>query len=179
ASEQSIHLSAADNEVDDVLTYALFPQIGLKFLTNRGNPDAFEPVPGTEPQPQLAPAASAVDGEEVYTVTVDGHSYVVQVANGGDISAIAPSSAATAQRSPSAASTPTTAAAPLKAPLAGNIFNVNVAVGDSVESGDIIVILEAMKMETEVRATTGGTVISVNVKVGDSVSVGDTLISVG
>ncbi len=179
ATEQSIQLTAAGNEVDDVLTYALFPQIGLKFLSNRGNPDAFEPVPGTEPQPQPAAAAPAIGGEDVYTVTVDGHSYVVQVANGGDISAIASSGAATAPNSQLAASAATGAAAPLSAPLAGNIFKVNVAVGDPVEPGDIIVILEAMKMETEVRAIQGGTVVSVDVKAGDTVVVGDKLISVG
>ena len=175
AAEKSIALASAENEVDDVLTYALFPQIGLKFLTNRGNPAAFEPVPGNEPEPvALAPVSSAA-GEEVYTVTVDGHSYVVQVASGGDISAIASAPAAT---NPATSNAPGAAAAPLPAPLAGNIFNVNVSVGDVVKAGDIILILEAMKMETEVRAANGGTVMSVDVKVGDSVAVGDTLISV-
>ena len=67
----------------------------------------------------------------------------------------------------------------MKAPLAGNIFKVNVGVGDVVAAGDVIVILEAMKMETEVRAPHGGTVSAVNVKEGDTVAVGDTLISLG
>src|SRR5690606_22699098 len=72
------------DEVDDVLTYALFPQVGLKFLENRGNPAAFEPVPSAD---DVAPAASAAKaGEpEVYTVTVNGQSYVVQVSEGGDV----------------------------------------------------------------------------------------------
>ncbi|MBL4826409.1 MAG: sodium-extruding oxaloacetate decarboxylase subunit alpha, partial [Spongiibacteraceae bacterium] len=88
AKEKGIKLAEGDNEIDDVLTYALFPQIGLKFLENRGNPDAFEPVP------TLADANSIVEtktpGEaEVYTVNVAGQSYVVQVAEGGDISNIA------------------------------------------------------------------------------------------
>lgn len=174
AAEQSMALSSADNEVDDVLTYALFPQIGLKFLNNRGNPNAFEPVPGSEPEPQPVAAVNQTDGEEVYTVTVDGHSYVVQVASGGDISAIA-SAPVAANHSAGSSSGAATA---LPAPLAGNIFDVKVAVGDVVEPGDIILILEAMKMETEVRAPKAGTVASVDVKVGDSVAVGDTLISV-
>src|SRR5690606_35207170 len=74
--------SLADNEVDDVLTYALFPQIGLKFLENRGNPEAFEPAPTGQ-----APAAvSGQRGEsEVYTVSVGGRDFVVQVTDGGDI----------------------------------------------------------------------------------------------
>ncbi|MFK8046906.1 MAG: sodium-extruding oxaloacetate decarboxylase subunit alpha [Halioglobus sp.] len=186
AAEKSISLSPAENEVDDVLTYALFPQIGLKFLTNRGNPEAFEPVPGNEPEPEVVTPVSSSSGEDVYTVTVDGHSYVVQVASGGDISAIAAAPSATPVNgsatnpatNPATSNAPSSAAARLPAPLAGNIFNVNVSVGDVVNAGDIILILEAMKMETEVRAAKGGTVVSVDVKVGDSVAVGDTLISV-
>jgi len=48
AKEQGIALADGERRVDDVLTYALFPQIGLKFLANRGNPDAFEPAPGSD-----------------------------------------------------------------------------------------------------------------------------------
>ena len=62
--------------------------------------------------------------------------------------------------------------------MAGNIFHVNVAVGDEVETGDVIIVLEAMKMETEVRSQHAGKVAEVMVKVGDKVVVGDPLISV-
>ena len=187
AGEKAIALSEGEGELDDVLTYALFPQIGLKFLENRGNPDAFEPVPGEEPPVPAAPAtpaqASPAPGApEVYTVTVDGHRYVVEVAEGGEPVAIAPAAPAAAPvpaaAAPAAPAEPRPAE-PLPAPLAGNIFKVNVAVGDSVSAGDIIVILEAMKMETEVRAVRDGTVASVAVKVGDSVAVGDALITLG
>jgi oxaloacetate decarboxylase alpha subunit len=124
-----------------------------------------------------APAAAAASGTaEVYTVRVNGQSYVVEVAAGGEVSAIASAPAPTA---PQPAMPTPTSGEPLAAPLAGNIFKVNVGVGDPVAAGDVVVILEAMKMETEVRAASGGTVASVNVKVGDSVAVGDTLISVG
>jgi len=68
---------------------------------------------------------------------------------------------------------------PVKAPLAGNIFKVHVSVGDTIAAGDLIVILEAMKMETEVRAAHGGTVAAVRVKEGDTVAVGDVLIDLG
>jgi oxaloacetate decarboxylase alpha subunit len=67
----------------------------------------------------------------------------------------------------------------LPAPLAGNIFKVNVAVGQAVKSGDIVMILEAMKMETEVRAPEGGTVKALFVKEGDAVQVGDALLTLG
>ena len=171
AQEKGLKLAA--DEIDDVLTYALFPQIGLKFLENRGNPDAFEPVPtGKE-------VAAAKPGEpEVYTVTVNGKEFVVQVADGGDITGIKPLGEGAA--APSAApAAPAGEGEPQKAPLAGNIFKVLVSPGDTVEEGDVVVILEAMKMETEVQAFKSGTVGSVDVKVGDAVSVGDTLLTIG
>lgn len=187
AGEKSIALTSGEGEIDDVLTYALFPQIGLKFLENRGNPDAFEPAPGSEPEPAPAPEAPATvagapAAAEVYTVKVNGQSYVVEVAEGGDVSAIAPAIAVPAAAAPAAAApavVPPAAAEPVNAPLAGNIFKVHVAVGDTVAAGDVIVILEAMKMETEVRAPHAGTVAAVNVQEGDTVAVGDPLIQLG
>ena len=59
------------------------------------------------------------------------------------------------------------------------IFKVLVAPGDQVQEGDLVIILEAMKMETEVRAFKAGTIGSVKVKVGDAVAVGDTLLTIG
>ncbi|MBL4833760.1 MAG: sodium-extruding oxaloacetate decarboxylase subunit alpha [Pseudomonas sp.] len=171
AQEKGIKLAA--DEIDDVLTYALFPQIGLKFLENRGNPDAFEPVPTGKETVAAKPGES-----EVYTVTVNGKDFVVQVSDGGDITGIKPVGG-----DAGAAAAPAPAAGgdgePQKAPLAGNIFKVLVDAGDHVEEGDVVIILEAMKMETEVQAFKSGTVGNINVKVGDAVSVGDTLLTIG
>jgi oxaloacetate decarboxylase alpha subunit len=178
AQERGIRV--ADAEIDDVLTYALFPQIGLKFLENRDNPDAFEPVPGTEPEPvptAVAPVAAA--GEpEAYQVTVDGRAYNVVVAPGGDVTDVQPAAPAAAAAAP-APGAPSAAAVSIPAPLAGNIFKINVTAGQVVKSGDIIMILEAMKMETEVRSPESGTVQSVMVKEGDAVQVGDALLTLG
>ena len=174
AREKGIKLAV--DEIDDVLTYALFPQIGLKFLENRGNPAAFEPAPTGKETP-----VREAGKPEVYTVEVNGKSFVVQVNEGGDIEGIKPLGADPAT---SAASAGSTAAAvpsggePQAAPLAGNIFKVLVQPGQLVQEGDLVVILEAMKMETEIRAFKAGTVASVNVKVGDAVSVGDSLLSI-
>ena len=173
ASEKGIKLEQGDRQLDDVLTYALFPEIGLKFLDNRGNSDAFEPVPTGEPDVVAAPAKAAGEAD-VYTVNVSGQSYVVQVAEGGDVSAIAPVSTSTAVAAPVAVG----GGDPVSAPLAGNIFKVNVAAGEHVQQGDVIIILEAMKMETEVRAAKAGVVGSVSVKEGDSVTVGETLLTI-
>ena len=179
AKEKGIRLAQGENEIDDVLTYALFPEIGLKFLKNRDNPDAFEPVPTVSEVTDTAaiPVKAAAGEPEVYTVAVAGKSYVVQVSEGGDVSAILPVSkpATGAVVSGSAAGD---VGEPLLAPLAGNIFKVNVAVGEHVQQGDIIIVLEAMKMETEVRAAMSGSVGSVAVKEGDSVAVGDLLITI-
>jgi len=174
AKTEGIKLETGEREVDDVLTYALFPEIGLKFLKNRGNPDAFEPAPTGK---ELEPAAKAVEstgGASVYTVSVGGESFVVQVSEGGDVSAIAP----VATPSP-ASSTPAPAgnAEPLNSPLSGNIFKINVTVGQTVAEGDVLIILEAMKMETEVKAAKGGVVQSIDITEGSSVSVGDVLLT--
>ncbi|MCP4125676.1 MAG: sodium-extruding oxaloacetate decarboxylase subunit alpha [Gammaproteobacteria bacterium] len=178
AQEKKIDL--VDNIIDDVLIYALFPQVGLKFLENRDNPDAFEPAPGAEPVPTPAAAAPstapvAAGGAEAYTVQVNGKSYDVTVSAGGAVSSVAPAAVA----APAASPVPATGGASIDAPLTGNIFKINVAPGQSVTEGDVVMILEAMKMETEVRATASGSVASIAVKEGDAVHVGDTLIVLG
>ncbi|MCH4293452.1 sodium-extruding oxaloacetate decarboxylase subunit alpha [Shewanella sp. 3B26] len=166
---------------DDVLTYALFPQIGLQFLKNRGNADAFEPAPVAVAQAASAPARAA-SGPETYTVKVDGQTYVVEVAAGGEISQIQPQGAS---QSSAAVAPAATAAAPvsheikleMSAPLSGNIFKIHVSPGDTVKAGDVVIILEAMKMETEIRAQADGVIARLWVKEGDSVAVGAQLLS--
>jgi oxaloacetate decarboxylase alpha subunit len=173
AKEKGLKLSG--EQIDDVLTYALFPQIGLKFIENRDNPDAFEPVPGTEPE--VASAPSATPGEaSVYTVSVGGQEYVVQVADGGDVTNIQPTGAAPTAAAPVAAA-PAASGEPVPAPLAGNIFKILVSPGQQVEEGETIFILEAMKMETEVSAPKSGVIGNIQVKEGDSVQVGQTLVT--
>jgi len=172
AKEKSLRV--ADEQIDDVLTYALFPQIGMKFLENRDNPSAFEPVPTGEPE-VAAPASSG--STEAYTVVVDGHAYNVSVGPGGQVADIqsAPAAVTTAVPAPAAGG----AGQAVPAPLAGNIFKINTAAGQMVKSGDVIMVLEAMKMETEVRAPADGIVQAITVKEGDVVQVGDTLITLG
>lgn len=174
AREKGIRV--ADNPIDDVLTYALFPQVGLKFLENRDNPQAFEPAPGDEPEPAAMPAASSTGGAESYQVVVDGHAYSVTVSPGGEVTHVAPAAAPVASAAPAA---PAATGQAVPAPLAGTIFKINVAEGQAVNSGDVIMILEAMKMETEVRAPAGGTVQAIHVKEGDAVQVGDNLLTLG
>ncbi|HDW5160363.1 TPA: biotin/lipoyl-binding protein, partial [Salmonella enterica subsp. enterica serovar Typhi] len=173
AQEKGITL--AGNAIDDVLTVALFPQIGLKFLENRHNPAAFEPLPQAEAAQPVAkaekPAASGI-----YTVEVEGKAFVVRVSDGGDISQLTTAVPA-ASSAPVQAAAPAGAGTPVTAPLAGNIWKVIATEGQSVAEGDVLLILEAMKMETEIRAAQAGTVRGIAVKSGDAVSVGDTLMT--
>ena len=65
------------------------------------------------------------------------------------------------------------------APMPGTIFDIKVAVGDNIKSGDVLVILEAMKMENEIMAQNAGKVLSINVNKGASVNSGDVLVAIG
>ena len=168
----------ADNAVDDALIVALFPQIAWKFLENRNNPAAFEPAPtGNESAVENKPvskAAPTASGSAVYTVELEGKAFVVKVSEGGDISHVATTAP---QAAPQAATAPATGGTPVTAPMAGNIWKVVATEGQTVAAGDVLFILEAMKMETEVKAAQAGTVRGICVKAGDAVAVGDTVMT--
>ncbi|EOW9184226.1 sodium-extruding oxaloacetate decarboxylase subunit alpha [Vibrio cholerae] len=170
-------ITLADAKVDDVLTYALFPQVGLKFLKNRHNPEAFEPAPGKEPAPvATAPASTKpAAGIESYSVKVDGVVYDVEVGPQGQLTSVVPAGQKAAPK-PTVATT-TQGAEVVAAPLAGTIFKIQVEQGDEVAEGDVLIVLEAMKMETEIRAARSGVIQELHVKEGDSVRVGASLLS--
>ncbi|NMF50276.1 sodium-extruding oxaloacetate decarboxylase subunit alpha [Pseudoalteromonas arctica] len=174
AQEQGLTL--ADDQIDDVLTYALFPQVGLKFIKNRNNPDAFEPVPCVEDKSSKAPSRSTSNNNgvkaEQYSVKVDGKVYDVVVAQGGELKEVTLKDSEHIPQSASVASGET-----LNAPLAGNIFKIKVKAGQVVNEGDVVIIMEAMKMETEIRATHTGTIAEVLVSEGDAVTTGDAMIA--
>ncbi|KZX69002.1 oxaloacetate decarboxylase [Alcanivorax sp. HI0033] len=172
ASEKGLQLADGKRRIDDVLTYALFTQIGLRFLEHRGDPSAFEPVPDGK----ALPVAGNSDG--VYTVEVEGREYTVKVSDGGDVTGIKAlgESAGAGQPNPPVVHNPSQST-PIPAPLAGNIFKVLVKPGDRVTEGQKIMVLEAMKMETDVSSPEAGIVTEMAVKEGDAVTVGQTLIS--
>jgi oxaloacetate decarboxylase (Na+ extruding) subunit alpha len=169
AALRNIILRIGDAELDDVLTYALFPQIGLRFLENRNNPTAFEAAPTGKESNLITNDA----GEEVYTVEVEGKKYTVTVNNGGDLTGIKP-----LHNNAAAKPMAVVASRLVAAPLAGNIIKVFVNVGDEVEEGEVLLLLEAMKMETQISAPCAGIIGSVEVKSGDSILVGKTLLSI-
>ncbi len=160
-------IKLAEQPIDDVLTYALFAQTGVNFLHNRDNPDAFEPKPELK--------LDAEQQNNIYTVTVEGQDYVVQVNEGGEItegSLLSPSSKKVMSKEISHDSKPITA------PLSGHIFKILVSEQQAVQAGDILIILEAMKMETEIRVPKDGIITHLNINVGDKINVGDTLLSI-
>ena len=165
------------NEEDDTLTYALFPQVGWKFLKNRNNPSVFEAMPTAG---DAAPKETISSAKEsgLYTVEVEGKSYSVRVRD-GDISFKKETLNITAENVKQSVEAEDSKPQRIDifAPLAGNVFTVRVKVGDQVRKGDTVLVLEAMKMETDIRANGSGKISAINVKNGDSVKVGDVLLS--
>ena len=141
-------------------------------MQNKDNPDAFEPVPTGK-----AAVVTNDAGEELYTVEVEGKSYTVTVANGGDVSAIIPAGQGAPATSAAAPAVAATGGEPVNAPLAGNVVKVLAKPGQAVAEGESIVVLEAMKMETSVSAPASGTIVEVRVQAGDSCAVGDVLVT--
>ncbi len=168
----------ASDKVDDVLTYALFPQVGFKFIKNRNNPDAFEPAPTA---PVESNGSVSATGEEHYSVRVNGTEYAVTVAPDGQITDAQPVNVTAIDAGGNTAAAPisTGAGESINAPLAGNIFKMLVRQGDQVNEGDVVMIMEAMKMETEVRSLHTGVVSTINVNEGDAVQAGQAVITLG
>jgi oxaloacetate decarboxylase alpha subunit len=107
----------------------------------------------------------------VYSVRVNGKSYTVEIAEGGELSNVQPAAPAATVGGSSSGNA-------VSAVLAGNIFKVHVSPGDSVEKGQPLLVVEAMKMETAVVAPATGTVTDVFVAAGDVVAVGDSLVAI-
>jgi len=174
-------LKRSVDSLNDVLTYALFPQVGLRFLENRDNPAAFEPPPWIEgtkspAAPGTQPSLPATTGEtalvsECYDVEVDGKSFRVRVTPHGAVEQILPAEPISASPSPSVTTVPS--------PLTGTIHRVVADMGQKVSAGDVLAILEAMKMETEVRSPIAGKVTKIHVAKGTAVHAGDPLIDLG
>jgi oxaloacetate decarboxylase (Na+ extruding) subunit alpha len=169
---------------DDRLTYALFGKVALKFFETRGKPLPEKPAAAAKPSPAGAaqPTAAPQGGSSVYQVRVNGKDFTVEVAMGGaGTMASAPVAAAstTAPAAPAPAPASGGGGSPLTAPLPGSIFSMKCNVGDAVNEGDTLLIMESMKMESEIKAHQAGTVQSVLVKEGDNVQTGDQLVIIG
>ena len=123
--------------------------------------------------------ASTVAGGNEYTVKVNGKNYAVKL--DGDKKATVNGKAYDIAVSEGISAAPTASGdgKPVEAPLPGNILRICVSEGDSVAEGDVILVVEAMKMETEIKAPEAGTVQSILVAQGDKVQTGQTLVTLG
>ena len=157
------NFSLSDNIIDDVLTYALFPQVALYFFKNRGNPSAFEPVPGTQATVIDTAPNSKVNKNKYskYNVKVNGRSFEVEVNENSEIKM------ETKVRS---IDVETPDLDSINSPLSGTITDIKCKTGDSINAGGVMLVLEAMKMETEVVAEKNIKISQILVAVGDKVA---------
>ena len=123
-----------------------------------------------------------------FIINVNGNSYEVEVEEVGGAPSAAPAPKAApraAAPAPAPKAAPAPAAAPpagatnVTAPMPGNIVSIEVKVGDTVNSGDVLCVLEAMKMENEIMAPKAGKVVAVSTSSGSTVNTGDVLVSLG
>ena len=156
---------SAEASIENILIFAMFPEIGLNFLENINTPDYFE----SEPLEINEIADSS------YLVTVDDQEYSVTLK--ADNSVTINGNSQTQEVSPSIISAGG-AGKVIEAPLGGNIFRTMVSEGESVEADSTVLILEAMKMETEIKSPSVGIIVKIFVKPGDSVKPGTPLFEI-
>ena len=155
----------ADASIENILIYAMFPEIGLNFIENSDNPDYFEPEPLDITQLTDSSYLVTVEDQE-YSVTLKADNSVT-INDGSQINQVVSNPSIEAG-----------AGEVIAAPLGGNIFRVIIAEGESVDADSTILILEAMKMETEIKAPSAGVVGKIFVKPGDMVKPGTPLFEI-
>ena len=155
----------ADASVENILIYAMFPEIGLNFLENADNSDYFESEPIDIVELTDSSYLVTVDDQE-YSVTLKADNSVT-INDGSQVNQVIPTPSVQASTGEVIA-----------APLGGNIFRVIISEGESVDADSTILILEAMKMETEIKAPSAGVIGNIFVKPGDSVKPGTPLFEI-
>jgi Pyruvate/oxaloacetate carboxyltransferase len=181
----------APSGVDQVLTYILFPEDapGIMRPSLRGAEatpaatpppaSAAEAAPAPPPAAPAEPAAPAAPPGREFTVEVDGEPYRVKIFGDG----IMPVGTATATKTagPAPAQSPGAASTngAIQAPMQGMVVKVKVGKGDRVKLGDVVVVLEAMKMQNDIVATVAGTVREVYAREGVIVSPNEVLMTIG
>ena len=145
-------------------------QLGIRYKDDVEAETAAKSAPKAAAQATPASKSPATPGH--YTITVDGKSYNVTVAEGtGAVQSVSPAAVSSAP----ASSEPVGQGVAVEAAMPGSVVAIEVEVGDSVNEGDDVLIIEAMKMESPVKATQSGKVISIEVSPGDTVATGDAL----
>jgi len=154
---------------DNTLIYALFPEIGLNYFKHLGDPEFFEQRP-LDIQQQSSNSYSVTIDEKEFSVTIDeNNNFDIASSNASNTSPNQPQ-----QVKPQASSV----TSQLNAPLGGNIFKILIAEGQTVSKDQTLIILEAMKMETEIKSPADGVILNIHIQIGDAVAPGDLLIDI-
>ena len=169
AEKDQNNFDLSDDIIDDILTYALFPQVALYFFKNRKDLTAFEPIPDTKSKDSnntINPNEN-IQNQSKYNIKVNGRIFEVEVMDNFELKVETPKNIEDAKGSTEAT---------IDCPLSGTITNIKSKVGDKVRSGQVVLVLEAMKMETEVVAEENFEILQIPVAVGDKVAQGQSLI---
>jgi len=166
-----------DAQLEDVLTFALFPKVAKEFFKIRDSGE--KPVEAKKPAAKSAGAGTQTPSgsSAAYTVTVDGTAYSVTVQEGeggAPVVSYRPQQKSHAE----AQGVPEEGVTPVDAPLAGRVLRMNVKEGAHIKAGDVVMIIEAMKMETEIKASMNGVLARFFVKEGTEFNVGQPLYAV-
>ena len=155
--------------IDDILTYALFPQVALYFFKNRKDLTAFEPIPDTNSKDSnnTVNPNDNIQNQSKYNIKVNGRIFEVEVMDNFELKVETPKNIKDAKGSTEAT---------IACPLSGTITNIKCKVGDKIRAGQVILVLEAMKMETDVVAEENLEILQIPVAVGDKVAQGQALI---
>ena len=154
---------------DNTLIYALFPEIGLNYFKHLGDPEFFEQRP-LDIQQQSSNSYSVTIDEKEFSVTIDeNNNFDIASGYASNTSPNQPQ-----QAKPQASSV----SSQLNAPLGGNIFKILIAEGQTVSKDQTLIILEAMKMETEIKSPADGVILNIHIQIGDAVAPGDLLIDI-
>ena len=155
----------SDTSDENVLIYIMFPEIGLNFLKNKDNSDYFETEPLDITELTDSSYIVKVDNQE-YSVTLKSDNSVT-IHDGSEIKEVV-----------STPSAQITGGQVIEAPLGGNIFRIIASEGEAVDADAAVLILEAMKMETEIKAPSAGIILAIFVKPGDTVKPGTPLFEI-
>ncbi len=167
---------------ENIFIAASCKEKGILYLTGKAKVNGVRKVEAKKPEAKAAAPANT-SGE--YTVTVNGTAYGVKIANGtATVNGVAyPLSVvdgiAAPQVSAPAQQTVVTGSEDVTAPMPGLVLRLNVKVGDKVKKNDLVMVMEAMKMENEIFAPCDGEITAIRVNQGDQLQAGDVLMSIG
>jgi len=175
AWKERLEIEGLETTEENIFIAAACDEKGIAFLKG-DSPLNIRKI--SEEETEEKGSSKMADGN--YTVVVDGKKFSVQVAEGNaDIQVVAPTAAPEATPAPAAAPAPSAGGQDVGASVNGSVWKLLVNTGDKVEKGQVIAILEAMKMEIDIEAPIAGTITSVAVKANDSVEEGQTIVSIG